>query len=547
VPHRFIAEFTGIRETCEAWPSPKFGDFGYVTRIRAEALVANKGLSGVNGKPESTAADIPLTRGIGVWQATALNITMIVGAGVFITIPLMLKELPGPYALLGWLAGGALILVDGLVWSELGAMLPGSGGTYQYLLEGYGPKRWGRLAAFLFIWQFLLSGPLELGSGLVAIATFAPALHPELRDFDKDHEVKLAFAEWKDADGKDQKLGVTFSPSRFFAFCLGVVIVLLLYGKITTLGKLMIGLWIGVLAAIAWVLIEGAIHFHWSIAFALPGAQDTLPDGFAGKLGAVMILALYSYLGYYNICYIGDEVRNPGHTIPRSIVLSALAVVVLFAGVHLALVGTVPWAEITEKAADDNFNLPAAFMGRVHEAWAPAAITVLLIWCCFGSAFAGMLGYSRIPYGAARNGHFFPVFARVHPRKRIPHLSLLFIGGLTVFWSFFDLDFVINALITTRILEQFVAQIGAVILLRRNHPARYRPYRMPFYPLPCLLALGGWLYVYGAAGWLYIAIGLATLAAGIVAFFVWACYTRTWPFATESEVPITSKNRQLEA
>src|SRR3954454_10493944 len=100
---------------------------------------------------------------------------MIVGAGVFITIPLMLKELPGPWALLGWLIAGALILVDGLIWSELGAALPGSGGSYLYLLESYGPKRWGRLTAFLFIWQFMLSGPLELASGLIAMDVFSQA------------------------------------------------------------------------------------------------------------------------------------------------------------------------------------------------------------------------------------------------------------------------------------------------------------------------------------------------------------------------------------
>src|SRR3954452_8851489 len=115
-------------------------------------------------------ADAPgLRRHFGLLHATALNVTMIVGAGVFVTIPLMLKELPGPYALLPWLAAGLLILIDGMIWSELGAALPGSGGSYHFLLTAYGERGWGRLMAFLFIWQFLISGPLELGSGLVAL------------------------------------------------------------------------------------------------------------------------------------------------------------------------------------------------------------------------------------------------------------------------------------------------------------------------------------------------------------------------------------------
>src|SRR5262245_5504074 len=95
--------------------------------------------------PRTANETAPLVRGIGPWQATALNVTMIVGAGVFGVIPDMLGVLPGPYALLGWVAAGALIFVDGLVWSELGAAMPGSGGSYQYLLECYGRDRWGRL------------------------------------------------------------------------------------------------------------------------------------------------------------------------------------------------------------------------------------------------------------------------------------------------------------------------------------------------------------------------------------------------------------------
>src|SRR5947199_2722933 len=132
-----------------------------------------------------------LRRHFGLWQATALNVTMIVGAGVFATIPLMLGKLPGPYALLGWVAAGALVLVDGLVWGELGAALPGSGGSYVYLLECYGKERWGRLAAFLFIWQFLLSGPLEIASGLIAIDMFSQSLSQNYAAFNKDWTTKV--------------------------------------------------------------------------------------------------------------------------------------------------------------------------------------------------------------------------------------------------------------------------------------------------------------------------------------------------------------------
>src|SRR5262245_4088412 len=128
-----------------------------------------------------------LHRHFDLLHAIALNVTQVVGAGVFITIPFMLIALPGPFAILGWLAGAGLMLMDGLVWSELGAALPGSGGSYNYLRECYGRERWGRAAAFLFIWQFLISGPLELGSGLVAIAAFSSSLSPGFQEFNKNY------------------------------------------------------------------------------------------------------------------------------------------------------------------------------------------------------------------------------------------------------------------------------------------------------------------------------------------------------------------------
>lgn len=512
---------------------------------------------------EVLAEGTPLTRGIGPWQATALNITLIVGAGVFVTIPPMLGVLPGPYALLGWLAAGALILVDGQIWCELGAMMPASGGSYHYLLECFGRERWGRLFAFLFIWQFLLSGPLELGSGLVAIAQFSSSLSP-FKEFNEAWT-------WRWEIWPAQGLAVSFGPSRLIGFLIGIGIITLLLRNITTLGRLTITIWLGVLVVVGWILVEGWARFDPSIAFDFSGAAENPPVDFGWKLGPAMILAMYAYLGYYNVCYIGDEVRDPGRTIPRAIVWSALAVCILFAGLHLAMLGTVPWN--TVPTDDDNYSLATTFVSKIHDPnwkpppspvdppsekptagptidskpttevdqeetakdrpphWAPALITLLLIWSCFGSAFAGLLGYSRIPFGAARQGHFFRAFARVHPRERIPHFSLLLIGGMMLFWSFFDLTNVINALIVTRILEQFVAQAVGVMLLRRLYPDRPRPYRMWLYPLPCILALAGWLYLYISAPPLYMALGAGTLLCGIVVFLVWSRHTAGWPFA----------------
>src|SRR5438309_8838301 len=151
-----------------------------------------------------------LQRHFGLLQATALNVTQIVGAGVFITIPFMIQAVPGPLAILGWLVAGAVMLVDSLIWSELGAALPGSGGTYLYLLECYGRNRWGRLMAFLFIWQFLISGPLELGSGLIAIAQFSSKLTPDIAKFNDAHLHRAVL--WS-----EEEVSMAISPSRLLA------------------------------------------------------------------------------------------------------------------------------------------------------------------------------------------------------------------------------------------------------------------------------------------------------------------------------------------
>jgi amino acid transporter len=467
-----------------------------------------------------------LKRHFGLIHATALNVTQVVGAGVFITIPLMLLKLPGPYALLGWLAAGVLMLMDSLIWGELGATFPGSGGSYLYLLECYGRERWGRLMAFLFIWQFLISGPLEIGSGLIAISTFSNAISPEFHSFNEHWT-------WTWQISRAANLSIEIGPSHLLALGIGMIIVALLYRRITILGKLTLTFWLGVLLTIGWILLEGGLRFNPARAFDFGDRGWQLPDNFASALGATMVLAMYSYLGYYNVCYIGDEVRDPGRTIPRSILLTAITVCLLFVGLHLAMLGTVSWTDVpTSEEAQATYNLPAEFMRHIHGDRAATLVTLCLIWSCIGSVFAGILGYSRIPYGAARYGHFFSAFERVHPDHQIPHISLLLIGGLSLMWSFFSFQSVIDALIVTRILEQFIGQIIGVMLLRNREPDRPRPFKIWLYPLPCFLALAGWIYMYATAQPAYIALGLATLFVGSIVFLVWTRRTGAWPFGT---------------
>ncbi|MGC8792768.1 MAG: APC family permease [Bryobacteraceae bacterium] len=422
-----------------------------------------------------------LVRGFGLLHATALNMSNMVGIGPYITIPLMLATMGGPQAVLGWLLGTVLALCDGLVWSELAAAMPGAGGTYLYLREAFRATHLGSLVPFLFIWQFIWSGPLEIASGFIGfgqyLAYFFPSMGPR--------------------------------QMRMVAAALGILVVVLLYRGITAVGRLTVVLWGGMLVTVTWIIASGMAHFDAARVFDFPPGAFSFNLGFLMGLGGATLIAMYCFLGYYDICYVAGEVRDPVRVIPRAILYSVLAVAVIYTLMTLAVIAVVPWRE----AIQSRFVV-AECMRRLYGSWAGAAVTVLILWCAFASVFALTLGYSRIPYAAACDGNFFRAFARLHPTGRFPHVSLLVIGGLSIAAAMLDLETVLKALLAARILVQFAGQIIALHSLRRRRPDVTLPYRMPLYPLPALAALGGWLYVFATSGLEFIGFGLLVLGSG---------------------------------
>jgi basic amino acid/polyamine antiporter, APA family len=447
-----------------------------------------------------------LLRRFGLLQSTALNMSNMIGVGPFITIPLLMSAMGGPQAMLGWIVAVLIIIPDGMIWSELGASLPGSGGTYNYLLEAFGRETYGRLMAFLFIWQFILSGPLEIASGYIGFARYSAYVWPGLT---KIHVILIAMG-------------------------LGVVNIVLLYRRITSIGKMTIVLWTGTLATTAAVIVGGALNFNPKLAFDFPPDAFHFSLGFVVGLGTASSIGIYDYLGYYDICYIGEEVRDPGRVIPRSIIISILAVAVLYFAINFSLIGVVPWREFVPANETTSQFIVSIFMERLYGSKIAIAFTLMVLWTAFGSVFALLLGYSRIPYAAALDGHFFKIFARLHPKKNFPHVSLIVIGIIAIACSGFSLEDVIAALITTRILVQFIGQICAVTLLRERAPEMSRPYKMWLYPVPSIVALFGWLFIFSTSGLKAILFGLGSLACGLIFFFAWSWQSRRWPFATNT-------------
>jgi APA family basic amino acid/polyamine antiporter len=429
-----------------------------------------------------------LKRGLGLVEATALNMSNMVGVGPFVTIPLLIGAMGGPQCMLGWAVGTVLALCDGLVWAELAAALPGEGGSYLYLREAFKLTRLGRLLPFLFIWQFIFSGPLEIASGYIGFAQY------------------LSYF----------RRGMGVWEMRLAAAVVGVLVVVMLYRGIQAVGRLTVVLWVGMLATVAWIIFAGFTHFNARLAFDFPPHAFAISPAFMAGLGGATLIAMYDFLGYYGICFVGGEVRQPQRVMPRSIVLSVLLVGTMYALMTLAILGVVPWRE----AAQSKF-VAARFMEIIYGQWAGSAVTVLILWSAVASVFALVLAYSRVPYAAALDGYFWEPFARLHPKGDFPYVSLLVIGGLAIAAGMLSLDWVVSALLTARILIQFIGQIAAVEVLRKTRPDVPRPFRIWLYPLPSVLALVGWLYVFATSGWTFVLCGLCVLASGVAAFAVW--------------------------
>lgn len=451
------------------------------------------------GQSGSLAIEQPsgLERGLGLKEAVALNMIEIVGIGPFVVTSLVIKAMGGPQALIAWIAGAVLATLDAFVWSELGAAMPRAGGTYVFLREAYGPGRWGRLMSFLFVWQTFVQAPLSIASASIGFARYAGYLHP------------LSTLQAKAVSGG-----------------LVLFLVVLLYRRITTIGKISVLLWTGVVGTLLWLIWGGASHFNAKMAFDFPPGAFSLSWVWFAGLGSAMVNTIYSYWGYYNICHLGGEIRDPERNIPRGIFLSILGITVLYLAMQTSILGVVPWRE-----AQNSKFIVSTFVERLYGHHAAQAATWMVLWIALASVFSVLLGYSRVPYSAALDGNFFPIFGRLHPSKHFPYVSLLVLGGLAFIFSVtLKLETAIAGILAMRLLVQFIGQAVGVMLLRRRWGAARLPFKMWLYPLPAVLTIFGWAWLFWQTGtakkW-----GLAEIALGALAFLIWTRKMRQWPFA----------------
>ncbi|MFZ0685531.1 MAG: APC family permease [Terriglobales bacterium] len=467
-----------------------------------------------------------LVRGLGLGSATALNMIDMIGVGPFITIPLIVTAMGGPQAMLGWVLGAVLAICDGLVWAELGAAMPGSGGSYRYLQEIYGPQKLGRAVSFLFIWQLSFSAPLSIASGAVGLSQYASFFWPGLERVWSTHtwSARLPMA-------GTLQLTLVAMPATLVAIGVCVLTAFLLYRRITAISRLSTLLWAGVMGTIGWIIFAGLTHFNAHRAFDLPPHAFSLSPSFFRGLGAAMLIAAYDIGGYYNVCFLGDEVKEPSKNIPRALFLSILAVVCLYIVMNVSILGVIPWREMTG-VANGKLYVVSTLMERVYGHGAASVISVLVMWTAFASVFSLTLGYSRVPYAAALDGNYFRVFARVHPVHRMPYVSVLALAGVAALFCFLRLADLIAALVVIRIVLQYLVQAVGVIVLRIRRPELERPFRMWLYPVPAVVAAASFVFILiSRPGFLKeIRYAGVILVAGTVVYGVRSWRRREWPF-----------------
>jgi amino acid transporter len=453
----------------------------------------------------------PLQRRIGLRSAVAFNMLEMIGVGPFITLPLVIAAAGYRLSVWAWVLGAVIAVADGLVWAELGAAFPQAGGSYAFLREIYGPERTGNWLSFLYVWQMSFTAPLAIASGCIGLSSFLAWFWP----------------------GLDRAPIAALSALHYINFTAAAVCLLvtaLLYRNLSSVTRLAWVLFAGVLAAIAGVIVSGFARGGWQ----MPSSPAMSFPAALGGLAQATLLTTYCYWGYYNICFLGGEVRRPERTIPRSILLSVFFVAAFYVTMDLAALPSMrDAASHVSAGATVRLQLVADIASSAFGSWAGHLMAALIVWTAFGSIFSLLLGYSRVPYAAARDGNYFRALGAVHPRHGIPHRSLVALGLVAACFCFFTLAQVITMLVITRILLQFIPQHIGVMLLRAQRPELARPFKMPLYPLAPLVALGGFVFLLvnrsHALGGLAVAAAIAV--SGTLIYLIRARRLSQWPFA----------------
>lgn len=445
-------------------------------------------------------SEIKSHRKITLLQASAINMIDMVGIGPFVVMSIVAARMNSPAFLWAWVAGAVLSFFDGMIWSELGATFPLAGGSYNFLKESYG-ERWGKLMSFLFVWQTMIQAPLVIASAAIGFAQYFSYLFP-----------------------------LTELQSKAVSGLLVVLVIFLLYRKIETIGKISVMLWVCVILVMLWVIGGGLFHGNFLQPVKQMNEGFELNGAFASVLGFASVKTVYSYLGYYNVCHLGGDIINPKKNIPRSMFISIAVIATLYLLMNISVASVLPF----DVLKNSRFAV-SEFTEMIAGSNTAKVATALILLVAFSSVFSATLGYSRIPYAAAKDGAFFRVFAKLHPTKEFPYISLLALGAVAfVFSMMIKMESAINGILAMRIVIQFIGQSAGLILLNKRIGRKNIGWKMFLYPLPIFITIAGWIYIFISTGSDMWQNGLKVLALGVVAFIIKSFVLKEWPFKKDA-------------
>jgi len=501
------------------------GQMGYLDKLKVEAgAEPSTSAEWQDSDAEAMMDELMHEQKLTLAQTCGLNTMNMFGTGPFITIPFVVAfaDPPGPQAMIGYSMAAFACMNDSLIWGELGSMWPDSGGSYVYLRELYGPHTWGRLLGFLFVWQIMVSGPMECASGFIATAQYI-AFVTEVYDY--YHHALIAFG----------MCGMT---------------VWSLYREINEVGTITLVLWAFTIAAIIFTLIVGYVTINPEY-LETPGDAFSDTSKFVVSLGVVARFAIYDFTGYYDVNFVGKEVLNPTRNIPIACVMTCCIVAMVFLLVDVAVIGSLPWKEEDDgyvalvKGGADGANYIMAIFCETHISYEFAVFFTLIVCITiFGSCFSFMIGLAQIPYTAAKDGYFYKFLAHEHEEYAgLQDYSLLLVGGLSTIFCFVDLEIVIEGMLTMQLLIQFMAQAVGLMYYRLWLPKEEQeeaPFSVPLFPIPNIIQLIVFGFVFLTTdNWVIngsvplMELCLLFLALGVVMYLTWAKAKRFWPFVKE--------------
>jgi fructoselysine transporter len=409
-----------------------------------------------------------------------------VGIGPFVVMPFVVAHFNNGLFIWAWIFGAFTAFADAMIWSELGARYPLAGGTYNFHRIAFG-ERGGRLMSFLFVWQTSIQAPLVVASASIGFAQYLTYIVP--------------MTDWQ---------------QKIVSGGLVILVFILLYRKIEAIGKISVIMGAIVVLTISWIIISGLLNQQHAVKFLPSGEESFFSYALWAVVGQASVKTVYAYLGYYNVCHLGGEIKNPGVNIPRSIFISIFGIATLYLLMNISVMGVLSWDAVR---ADDKY-LVSSFMQQLYGTTAGTLVTVLILFIAFSSLFAVVLGYSRVPYAAAVDGNFFKIFGKLHPVKNFPYISLIILCVLGFIFSLlFRLSDVISSILALRIVVQFIGQGAGVVLLRNRLGKKDLPFKMWWYPFPVIVSVAVWIFLFLSTGW-FALWGSLIAMAGVIIYFM---------------------------